>query len=204
MLPFVSVPIATDARLAATATADPELDPHGLRSSTYGFFVCPPRELHPDVDRVERKFAHSLRLARPRMTTPASRTRRITNASALGRLSTKRQRSSRVDHAGDVDVVLHENRDAVQRPANLAGLPLGIARLGVLNRGGIDVDHRIELRPGIVNRSNAIEIGASQRTRGERPCRHAPLRLGDAQIDDVDRRAGALCGAAAGCAAHPI
>ena len=32
--PSVSVPTATGARLAATATPDPELDPHGERSST--------------------------------------------------------------------------------------------------------------------------------------------------------------------------
>ena len=56
----------------------PELDPHGLRSSTYGFFVCPPRELQPDVERVERKFAHSLRLVLPEnhragLAQPASR-----------------------------------------------------------------------------------------------------------------------------------
>src|SRR5687768_12289783 len=54
--PSVSVPIATVARLAATATADPELDPQGLRSSTYGFRHCPPRALHPLDDRVDRMF----------------------------------------------------------------------------------------------------------------------------------------------------
>ena len=32
--PKVSVPMATVARSAATATADPLLDPHGLRSRT--------------------------------------------------------------------------------------------------------------------------------------------------------------------------
>jgi hypothetical protein len=31
--PSVSVPIATATRFAATATADPELDPQGVRSS---------------------------------------------------------------------------------------------------------------------------------------------------------------------------
>ncbi len=82
----------------------------------------------------------------------------------------------------------------MQRSTNLAGLPLGIARLGVTNRGGIDVDHRIELRTGIVKRSNAIEIRAGEGTRGERPGGHSPLRLGNAQIDDVDRRASVLCG----------
>jgi len=45
--PHVSVPIATAHKFAETATADPELDPHGLRSKTYGFFVCPPSPLQP-------------------------------------------------------------------------------------------------------------------------------------------------------------
>src|SRR5215210_8462769 len=35
--PSVSVPTATAARLAATATAEPELEPHGETDSTYGF-----------------------------------------------------------------------------------------------------------------------------------------------------------------------
>src|SRR4051794_33892620 len=45
--PSVSVPIAAAARLAAAATADPELDPDGVRSRAYGFTVCPPRALQP-------------------------------------------------------------------------------------------------------------------------------------------------------------
>src|SRR5512139_2757570 len=59
--PSVSVPIAAAARLAATAAAEPELDPDGFRSRAYGFFVWPPRPLQPLVERVERKLAHSLR-----------------------------------------------------------------------------------------------------------------------------------------------
>src|SRR5260221_156409 len=34
--PFVSVPIATAHRFAATAAPDPELDPHGFLSNAYG------------------------------------------------------------------------------------------------------------------------------------------------------------------------
>ena len=79
--PSVSVPMAAAARLAAIALPDPELDPHGLRSRTYGFFTCPPRPLHPLVLLVDRKFAHSLRLVLPRMTAPAARNRSATNAS---------------------------------------------------------------------------------------------------------------------------
>src|SRR5512144_462521 len=64
--PSVSVPTAAAARFAATATPDPELDPDGLRSSAYGFFVCPPRPLQPLLECVDLKFAHSLRLVFPR------------------------------------------------------------------------------------------------------------------------------------------
>src|SRR5436305_15244331 len=71
--PSVSVPTAAAHRFAAAATPDPELDPDGLRSSAYGFFVWPPRPLQPLDECVDRKFAHSLRFVLPRMTAPASR-----------------------------------------------------------------------------------------------------------------------------------
>src|SRR5437016_9896160 len=70
--PSVSVPIATTERLAATAVAEPELEPQGLRSSMTGFFVCPPLLLHPLVDLDDRKFAHSLKLVLPIITAPAA------------------------------------------------------------------------------------------------------------------------------------
>src|SRR5687767_15802494 len=82
--PSVSVPIATAVMFAATAAPDPELDPHGLRSSTYGFRHCPPRALQPLEDRIERMFAHSLMFAFPSRMAPASRSRRATNESCAG------------------------------------------------------------------------------------------------------------------------
>src|SRR5207245_8918865 len=39
--PSVSVPIDTVTRFAATAIAEPELDPHGVRLSAQGFRACP-------------------------------------------------------------------------------------------------------------------------------------------------------------------
>src|SRR6266571_3727352 len=57
MEPSVSVPMATAHRLADTATADPELEPHGLRSSTYGLRHWPPRPDQPLAEWRERKFA---------------------------------------------------------------------------------------------------------------------------------------------------
>ena len=82
--PSVSVPMATAHRFAETATPEPELEPQGLRSSANGFRHWPPRALHPLLERVERKFAHSDRFALPRITAPASRSRPTTNASRAG------------------------------------------------------------------------------------------------------------------------
>ena len=132
------------------------------------------------------------------MTTPASRSRADEERIRLRTVVDKGKRPGRIDHAGHVDVVLDQNGYAVQRPSDLARLPLGVTRLGVPIAVGIDVDHRIELRPAIVNRRNAIEIRARQGTRGERAGGHAPLRLGDAQIDDVDGGAAAATAGAAG------
>ena len=47
MDPQVSVPIAITHKFADTETAEPELDPQGFLSRTYGFFVCPPTPLQP-------------------------------------------------------------------------------------------------------------------------------------------------------------
>src|SRR5215203_535375 len=82
--PSVSVPIATVVRLAATAAGEPELEPQGLESRTYGLRDCPPRPLHPLDECVDRKFAHSLRVVLPRMTAPAARKRLAVVESCAG------------------------------------------------------------------------------------------------------------------------
>jgi hypothetical protein len=52
--PSTSAPSDTRPRLAATATAEPALEPSGLRSSTCGLRVWPPRLLQPHTARVLR------------------------------------------------------------------------------------------------------------------------------------------------------
>src|SRR5258708_16473074 len=79
--PSVSVPIARRTRPAATAAAEPLELPHGLRLSAQGLRVCPPIALQPEIDFVERIFAHSLRLVLPRITAPAAR-RRVTSGAS--------------------------------------------------------------------------------------------------------------------------
>src|SRR5262245_17285355 len=73
--PSVSVPTVRAQRFAAPAVPDPELEPEGSRSRTYGFLHCPPRPLQPLCECVDRKFAHSERFVLPRITAPASRSR---------------------------------------------------------------------------------------------------------------------------------
>ncbi len=80
--PSVSEPSATAHRLAATATAEPLLEPEGERSSRVGLRHCPPRADQPEDDRVERMLAHSERLVLPRMTAPAARSFATAVASA--------------------------------------------------------------------------------------------------------------------------
>src|SRR5262249_60204964 len=82
--PSVSVPTATAHRFADTATPEPELEPHGFRSSANEFFVSPPRALHPLVEWLERILAHSLKFVLPRITAPASRSLRATVESCAG------------------------------------------------------------------------------------------------------------------------
>ena len=82
--PSVSVPMPTAARFAEMPAPVPELEPHGLRSSAYGFLVSPPRPLHPLVEWLERMLAHSLKLVFPRITAPAARNLCATKESFAG------------------------------------------------------------------------------------------------------------------------
>src|SRR5580704_11337172 len=80
--PSVSVPTASGASPAATATAEPELEPDGLRPVPCGFTAWPPSVLSPLLDGADLKFAHSDRFALPRMIAPAARSRPTRKASA--------------------------------------------------------------------------------------------------------------------------
>src|SRR3954470_13694471 len=94
--PSVSVPTAATARSAAAPTPEPELEPHGLRSSTYGMFVWPPMPLQPLDDGPERKLAHSDRLAFAMMIAPAAFSR-CTMKASLGVLPASAQEPAVVD-----------------------------------------------------------------------------------------------------------
>src|SRR6185437_9948882 len=83
MLPSVSVPIERAVKFADSAAAEPELEPHALRSSEYGLCASPPRADQPLVEKDDRKFAHSDRVVLPSITAPAARKRAATVESRM-------------------------------------------------------------------------------------------------------------------------
>src|SRR6188472_4506401 len=80
MDPPVSEPRPSGAYPAATAAADPPLEPPGTRVVSCGLRVGPNAEFS-----VDEPIANSSRLVLPTMTAPASRNRRTTVASYGGR-----------------------------------------------------------------------------------------------------------------------
>jgi hypothetical protein len=65
--PFGSVPMAISTIPEATATAEPELDPHGFLFIPYGLMVWPPRLDHPLIELKDQKLAHSERFVLPKI-----------------------------------------------------------------------------------------------------------------------------------------
>ena len=102
-----------------------------------------------------------------------------------------REGAGGIDQAGDVDVVLDQDWQPVQRATDRAGLPFGVERLGVRERTRIELDHRMHRGPRIVDRCDAIQVRLRQLARRELAVRHQASRLRRAQLDDVD--AGSRC-----------
>ena len=96
----------------------PEEEPQALRFNTLGFFTRPPTPDQPEIERVERMLAHSERLVLPRMMAPASVRRLTTGASRPVTLFARASEPAVVAvSSADLDVVLDQDRHAVQRAA---------------------------------------------------------------------------------------
>src|ERR1700716_472884 len=90
MDPPVSEPRARGAMCAATAAADPPLEPPGVRSSAHGFFVGPKAEFS-----VDDPMANSSQFVLPTMTAPAA-CRRSTTVASYGGMNVSRMRDEAV------------------------------------------------------------------------------------------------------------
>ena len=146
--PSVSLPTVAEHRFAAAATADPELDPHGSQSRTYGFRV----KLSsggPAVGEARRDEAAEVgplgqvRLAEDdRPGAPQRRDHRRVR----GHLAPDEgQGTGRRLHAvGRRDVVLDDDRDPVKRTAEPPALSLGVSLGGDAQGLGVRLDDRAE------------------------------------------------------------
>src|SRR5436309_5847074 len=88
--PPVSEPSATGVIRAATAAADPPLDPPGVRSSAHGLCVGPNAEFS-----VDDPIANSSQFVLPTKTAPA-RSRRVTTVASYGGTNDSRIRDAAV------------------------------------------------------------------------------------------------------------
>ena len=158
--PAPSEPRAAPTRPAATAAAEPPLEPPGERSRSQGLRVT------PHVGDSVTGSAHSGgTFVRPRTMAPAARTRRTTSqSSAAG--SPYALGSVRRHVARHVDVVLDRERHAEER----ALVPRFQARRGLvgLREGALAVDgaERVELR---VEARDAPQVELHEVARRELP-----------------------------------
>ncbi len=99
----------------------------------------------------------------------------------------ERQAASGGRHrVGGLDIVLDQHRNAVQRSAHPPRPTLGVERLGLGQRVGIERDHAAQRRPLAVHRRDPREIRPDQIDTARRPRRHACLKLIDRAFLDRD------------------
>src|SRR5439155_23011424 len=131
--PSVSVPRDKTVRFADVAAADPELEPHGLRSRTYGFLHWPPRALHP-LEELKRSDVGPFAQIGFSKDNRAGLAESLCNRRILrrnGYLESKR--TGRGRHLiSCVDVVFEKNGNAVQPTARTFHFAFRIQRISDL------------------------------------------------------------------------
>ena len=176
--PQVSLPMPKAPKLAATAAPVPPLDPPGLRSGSYGLRVWPPREAIVVIPR-----ANSMHVG-----LAEEDCARLAETPHLGGVvgrhrGRKGDRAGRRGHVGGVVVVLHHDRNPVQRAPHRARGALRVELRRALPRPRVDGDNRIDGWALLVEGRDARQVavdeidgGGRWRRRGRRPTR-APTSL---------------------------
>ena len=101
------------------------------------------------------------------------------------------QRPAGGRHEGGVDVVLERDRDAVQRPADLAGGALAIERVGLFQRLVVDGDDGVDR---VFVHRDAREVLRDDLARGGASLLHRRLHLGNRGFHDRERGTGRFGG----------
>ena len=132
-------------------------------------------------------FAHSLRLVLPRMTAPASRNFCATKESCAGTRTHQRQRSGSGLHAvGGIDVVLDQDRNAVQRAARALGFALLVEACGDGQGVGIEFDHAVDGRPAAVDLFDPGQVFFGEGLRREFSRCHPRLQIRDGKLVELE------------------
>ena len=96
----------------------------------------------------------------------------------LRRKAEKRERTSRRHHAiRRADVVLDQHRNTMHRPPRPLCFALRIHRIRNCQRIRIQLDHRIQRRPPLINRLDSLEIFLHNRPRRKFPRLHPILQF---------------------------
>ena len=214
--PSVSVPTATAQRLAATATAEPLLEPDGVRSRTYGLRHCPPRPLQPLIERRPRKLAHSDRFVLPRMTAPAARSRSATKLSRGAMESARAREPALVCIRSCVSMLsLISTGMPWSGPRGPRRAPLGVHLVGDGEGVGVRLQHRVEAGAALVEGLDARQVLLGEAAGRPAAAAHPVLELREGEFLELEaalngggvpsgaRRGARRCGAAADGAPPP-
>ena len=182
--PSVSVPTARGAKPADRPAADPELDPDGLRSSAYGFAAWRPSVDQPLTERVDRKFAHSDRLALATMTAPAARSRETMNAS--GGLAPSSAGEPAVAGSPATWMLSLIRTGIPSRGPRAPRPPRGVARGRLVKGIRAHRDHGAQRG---VHVGDAVQAVPGERRRGETGAGHRPVQPSHRGPLDVGARA---------------
>lgn len=94
--------------------------------------------------------------------------------------------AARRGHAAHVDVVLHRDRNAVQRTSPSTVSPLPIQRTRDFDRTGINREDRPELRTLLVVRLDPIQIESNETFVRQPACIDSVLDVGDTGRKEVE------------------
>ena len=156
--PPMSEPVASAAVPAASAAADPPLDPPGEYCVFHGLRVTP-----QSLDQVTGAQLNSGVVVLACTMPPASMIRCTKALVCVRDVVAQRQRPERVALAGDLGLLLHRHRQALERPRRPALARItGLRRPGPLQRLveeglGERVDHRLDCLGALDHRRDQLD-----------------------------------------------
>ena len=188
--PSVSVPTASGARLAATAAPEPELEPHGLRSSAYGLRHCPPRALQPR-DRARGAEVRPLATGSSCRGSPRPPSRR--------RSATKRVRGGIEPSSASEPAVVAIRSAVSMLSLSSTGMPCSGPRgpfafrsassaSAIASASGLVSMTERSCGPARSSALDALEVGLGDQPRAALARRHLLLQLGDRRL--LEREGG--------------